>query len=121
MKCLSLLLNCTIFDNFIFNLFISVTWYLYNHHILVVSVNQSSAKGFRTIDQKSLVKDPSLHTNEQYEKLSICKLEAFVCLIGFYVTSTQYRSYYGDVRALLVEEDLRCPSVHYLRHERASE
>jgi hypothetical protein len=44
----------------------------------------------------------------------------FVCLIGFYVTSTKYRSY-GDVRALLVEEDLRRPSVHYFRHELAPE
>jgi hypothetical protein len=29
----------------------------------------------------------------------------FVCLIGFYTTPTQYRSY-GDVPALLAEEDL---------------
>jgi hypothetical protein len=43
----------------------------------------------------------------------------FVCF-GFYVTSTQYRSY-RDVPALLVEEDLRCPSVHYFRHKRVSE
>jgi hypothetical protein len=43
----------------------------------------------------------------------------FVCF-GFYVTSTQDRSY-RDVQALLVEEDLRCPSVHYFRHERAHE
>jgi hypothetical protein len=47
------------------------------------------------------------------------KLILFVCL-GFYVTSTQYRSY-RDVPALLVEEDLRCPSVHYFRHGRAPE
>jgi hypothetical protein len=40
----------------------------------------------------------------------------FVCF-GFYVTSTQYRSF-GGVPALLVEEDLRCSSVHYFRHER---
>jgi hypothetical protein len=39
----------------------------------------------------------------------------FVCL-GFYVTSTKYRSY-RDVPALLVEEDLRRPSVHYFRHK----
>jgi hypothetical protein len=38
----------------------------------------------------------------------------------FYVTPTQYRSY-GDVPALLVEEDLRCPSMHYYRHEQAPE
>jgi hypothetical protein len=31
-----------------------------------------------------------------------------------------YRSY-RDVPALLVEEDLRCPSVHYFRHERVPE
>jgi hypothetical protein len=42
----------------------------------------------------------------------------FVCF-GFYVTSTQYRSY-RNVPALLVE-DLRCPSVHYIRHERVPE
>jgi hypothetical protein len=50
-------------------------------------------------------------------------LRTFCCLFvcfGFYVTSTQYRSY-RDVPALLVEEDLRCPSVHYFRHERAPE
>jgi hypothetical protein len=41
------------------------------------------------------------------------------CLIGFYVTPTQYKSCksYGDVPALPVEEDLRCPSVHYFRHK----
>jgi hypothetical protein len=44
----------------------------------------------------------------------------FVCLFGFYVTLTQYRSY-DNVSALLVEEDLRCPSIHYFRHERAPE
>jgi hypothetical protein len=37
---------------------------------------------------------------------------AFVCLIGFYVTRTQYRSY-RDVPAVLVEEGLRTSSVHY--------
>jgi hypothetical protein len=42
------------------------------------------------------------------------------CLIGFYVTPTQYRSF-GDFPALLVEEDLMCPSVYYFRHERAPE
>jgi hypothetical protein len=44
----------------------------------------------------------------------------FVVCFGFYVTSTQYRSYH-DVPALLVEEDLRCPSVHCFRHEREPE
>jgi hypothetical protein len=44
----------------------------------------------------------------------ICRL--FICLIGFYVTPTHYRSY-GHIPALLVEEDLRCPSIHYFRHE----
>jgi hypothetical protein len=44
----------------------------------------------------------------------------FVCSIGLYATPTQYRSY-GEVPALQVEEDLRCPSVHYFRHERAPE
>jgi hypothetical protein len=43
----------------------------------------------------------------------------FFCFV-FYVTPTQYRSY-RDVAALLVEEDLRCPFVHYFRHERAPE
>jgi hypothetical protein len=42
----------------------------------------------------------------------------FVVCFGFNVTSAQYRSY-RDVPALLVEEDLRCPSVLSLRHERA--
>jgi hypothetical protein len=41
----------------------------------------------------------------------------FFCF-GFYVTQTQYSSF-GDVPALLVEADLRCPSVDYFRHERA--
>jgi hypothetical protein len=45
----------------------------------------------------------------------------FVCLFYWiYVTPKQYRSY-GDVPALLVEEDRRRPSVHYLRHERVPE
>jgi hypothetical protein len=44
----------------------------------------------------------------------------FVFVFWFYVTSTQYRSY-RDVPVLLVEEDLRCPSVHYFRHERVPE
>jgi hypothetical protein len=39
---------------------------------------------------------------------------------GFYVTSTQYKSY-RNIPALLVEEDFRCPSGHYFRHERAPE
>jgi hypothetical protein len=43
-----------------------------------------------------------------------------VCLFGFYVTPTQYRSF-GDVQALLVEEDLRCRSVHYFRYKQAPE
>jgi hypothetical protein len=46
--------------------------------------------------------------------------DRFVCLFGFSVTLTQYRSY-GDVPALLVKEDLRCPSVHYFRHKQAPE
>jgi hypothetical protein len=44
----------------------------------------------------------------------------FVSLFGFHVTLTLYRSY-RVVPALLVEEDLVCPSVHYFRHERAHE
>jgi hypothetical protein len=44
----------------------------------------------------------------------------YIWLIGFYVTPTQYRSF-GDVPALLVKEDLKCPSLHYFRHERAPE
>jgi hypothetical protein len=47
-------------------------------------------------------------------------MNCFVYLIGFNVTPTQYMSY-GDVPDLLVEEDLMCLSVHYLRHERAPE
>jgi hypothetical protein len=38
----------------------------------------------------------------------------FVSLFGFYIAPPQYRSY-CDVPALLVEEDLGCPSVHYFR------
>jgi hypothetical protein len=41
-------------------------------------------------------------------------------LLGFYVTPTQYRSF-GDVPALLVKEDLRCPYVYFFRHKRAPE
>jgi hypothetical protein len=54
---------------------------------------------------------------------NITEVCLFVCLFvyfGFYVTSTQYRSY-RDIPALLVEENLRCPSVHYFRHERVPE
>jgi hypothetical protein len=40
-------------------------------------------------------------------------------LLGVYVTPTQHRSF-GDVPALLVEEDLRCTIVHYFRHERVT-
>jgi hypothetical protein len=36
--------------------------------------------------------------------------------LGFYVAPTWYRSY-GIFPALLVEEDLRGPSVHYFRHK----
>jgi hypothetical protein len=43
-----------------------------------------------------------------------------VCLIGFYFTWKQFRSY-GDLPALLVEEDLRFPAMHYFRHKRAPE
>jgi hypothetical protein len=39
---------------------------------------------------------------------------------GLYVATTQYRSY-GDISALLVEEDLRCPFMHFVRHKRAPE
>jgi hypothetical protein len=37
-------------------------------------------------------------------------------LVGFYLAPTLS---YGDVPALLVEEDLRCASGYYFRHERA--
>jgi hypothetical protein len=43
-----------------------------------------------------------------------------IFLAGFYLTPTQYRSY-GDFPTLLMEEDLRCPNVHYFRHKEASE
>jgi hypothetical protein len=36
------------------------------------------------------------------------KPKGTVCLIGFYLTPTQYMSY-SDVQNLLVEEDLGCP------------
>jgi hypothetical protein len=48
-----------------------------------------------------------LHEEEQSKR----HVSHIVCLIGFYVTLTQYRSY-NTVTALLVEEDLRCPSMH---------
>jgi hypothetical protein len=35
-------------------------------------------------------------------------------IVGFYVILTQYMPY-CDFPASLVEEDLRCPSMHYLR------
>jgi hypothetical protein len=44
----------------------------------------------------------------------------FVCLIGFYITPSQYRLY-CNIPALLVEEDLRCPSVRYFRYKQAPE
>ena len=38
---------------------------------------------------------------------------ALVCyFVGFNVAPTHYRAY-GDFPALMVEEDPRCPSVHY--------
>jgi hypothetical protein len=52
------------------------------------------------------------------DELKLISFDLFVCLIGFYVLLTQYRSY-SDIPALLVEEDLRCPFAHYFRHERA--
>jgi hypothetical protein len=40
------------------------------------------------------------------------RVSLFVCLFYWvYVTPIQYRSY-GDVPALLVEEELRCPSMN---------
>jgi hypothetical protein len=43
-------------------------------------------------------------------------------VVVFYITPTQYtgRSY-GDFPAILVEEDLRCPSIYYFRHEQTLE
>jgi hypothetical protein len=51
----------------------------------------------------------------QFNLFFLAFIFILICLFVFlfYVTSTQYRSY-RDVPALLVEEDLRCPSVHYL-------
>jgi hypothetical protein len=48
--------------------------------------------------------------------IKVAEVVYFVCLIVFYVTPTQYRSF-GDYQALQVEEDLRCHCVHYFRHE----
>jgi hypothetical protein len=56
----------------------------------------------------------------EVNSLKCTKYDYFFILIGFYVTLAQYRSY-RDVSALLVEEDLRCLSVHYSRHKRAPE
>jgi hypothetical protein len=42
------------------------------------------------------------------------------CLVGFYVATTKKRLY-GDVSALLLKEDMRCPTVYYFRHRRAPE
>jgi hypothetical protein len=59
--------------------------------------------------------------NKQRTWRNIGNVMLFVCLFvwfWFYVTPTQY-SLFGDVPALLVEEDLRCPSVHFFfRHGR---
>jgi hypothetical protein len=52
----------------------------------------------------------------QSVNINVNRDNADFCLIGFYVKPTQYRSY-GDVPVLLVEEDLMCPFVHYVRHE----
>jgi hypothetical protein len=78
---------------------------------------------------------PNLHHNvtghvqnpliNKWKHWQICRFKKtyenlfFVCF-GFYVTSTQNRSY-RDIPALLVEEDLRCPSMHYFRHKWAPE
>jgi hypothetical protein len=48
------------------------------------------------------------------------KINIIFFLVGFYVASTQYRSY-GDFPALLVAENLGCPSVHYFRDKQAPE
>jgi hypothetical protein len=71
---------------------------------------------FILINLKQLKKLP----NQIYLLLYIKPMKQGNCLIGFYVTPKQYRSF-GDFPALLVEEDLRCPSVHYFRHDWAHE
>jgi hypothetical protein len=38
-------------------------------------------------------------------------------MVGF--TSHQHRISHGDFSALMGEEDLRCPPVHYFKHEQA--
>jgi hypothetical protein len=54
----------------------------------------------------------SFRPNTWYHLKHYC---LFVWLIGYCVTPTLYRSY-GNVPALLIGEDLRCPSEHYFRH-----
>ena len=49
-------------------------------------------------------------TNSRYDRKD-SKQDTFF-LVGFYLTPTLYRLY-GIFPALPVEEDLRCPSVHY--------
>jgi hypothetical protein len=58
--------------------------------------------------------------NNNKKPIKTIEISLFVCMIEFYVTLTQYRSY-GDIPAVMVEEDLRFPSVHYFRHEQALE
>jgi hypothetical protein len=72
----------------------------------------------RPILSSLLVNYHALRIVERYEMLFRSNETLFRYYKRFYVTSTQYRSY-RDFPALLVEEDLRCPSVHYFRHGRA--
>jgi hypothetical protein len=46
----------------------------------------------------------------------ISKRHIHIFSVGYYVAPTQYRLQ-GDFPAILVEGNLRCPSMHYFRHE----
>ena len=67
--------------------------------------------------QFSRLSDIALYT---LRKTKFNLAEIFVWLVGFNVAPTLFRLY-GDFPALLVEEDLRCSSVHYFRHKQAPE
>jgi uncharacterized membrane protein len=51
--------------------------------------------------------------------ISLVHIPSYVCLFVLGFTSHRHSIGHIALPALLVEEDLRCPSVHYFRHERA--
>jgi hypothetical protein len=58
-------------------------------------------------------------TQKSPQKTHTCKSLKYFVFVLFSVLL--HIDTYRDVSALLVQEDLRCPSVHYFRHERAPE